>query len=219
MWADQVVPRLQARGLGIDRAARTLRLTGIGESAVVDLVGADLLGADNPQMATYARPDSVDLRISARGDGPGQAARVVADAISALSPRLDPYVFAHDEEGWDVALGARLGDRELAVAETGTAGYIGLLLGGAPFLLLAEQVRGANTDAIAMADAVRARAGADVGLAAIGHDSGDDMNVEIGIALGDQRIAASQTVFRGGDAGRRRSANAAIGELWRRLAE
>ena len=36
MWQDHVLPRLRARGLGADRAAETLRLSGIGESILVD---------------------------------------------------------------------------------------------------------------------------------------------------------------------------------------
>ena len=60
MWHDHALPRLRARGLGADRAAETLRLTGIGESAVVDLIGEDILRAEHPQVATYARVDAVE---------------------------------------------------------------------------------------------------------------------------------------------------------------
>ena len=35
MWRDEVLPRLRERGLGADRAVRTLRLTGVGESNLV----------------------------------------------------------------------------------------------------------------------------------------------------------------------------------------
>jgi hypothetical protein len=194
-----------------------LRLTGIGESAVVDLVGKELLAGQNPQLATYARPDSVDLRVSAVSDGHDSAARIVAEAIEALSPRIDAYVFAHDEEGWDVALGARMAGRDLAVAEAGTNGYLGLLLGGAPFLLHAEQVRRGDVSAIDLAEDVRTRSGAALGLAACYSETGEDASVDIGISLERRRREASTTVFRGGDAGRRRAANAAIAELWREL--
>ncbi len=65
MWRDHALPRLQALGLGVDRASETLRLTGIGESQLVDVIGVDLLERVNPRMATYARADSVDVRVSA----------------------------------------------------------------------------------------------------------------------------------------------------------
>jgi nicotinamide mononucleotide (NMN) deamidase PncC len=216
MWQDLVLPRLRARGLGLDRAATTLHLTGIGESMVVDVVGQDLLAADNPRMATYARPDFVDLRISAVGDATHTAEQLVASAVDTLSPRLDPYVFGRDDDDWEAVLGARLAGRSLAVAEAGTGGYLGLLLGTASFLSLAEQHPGAD-DAAALAREVRERAGADVGLAAVAVEHGDDMGVEIALAVGSKTKTASRTVFRGGDTGRRRSANAAITELWRHL--
>ncbi|HEY8439341.1 MAG TPA: molybdopterin-binding protein, partial [Candidatus Limnocylindrales bacterium] len=67
MWADEVLSRLRDRGTGADVATRTLRLAGIGESQVADLLGEPLLRATDPVVATYARADAVDVRISARG--------------------------------------------------------------------------------------------------------------------------------------------------------
>ena len=59
--------------------------------------------------------------------------------VASLSPRLDPYVFARGDEDWTAALARRIGGRRLATAEVGTGGYLGLLLGTAPFLLGPEQ--------------------------------------------------------------------------------
>lgn len=219
MWRDQALPRLRQRGLGLDRAVETLRLTGIGESALVDLVGKDLLERGNPRMATYARPDFVDLRVSAVSEGDRTASELVTTAVASLSPRLDPYVFGRGRDDWRVALGRRLGDRRLAVLETGTAGYLGLLLGGAPFLVWAEQRARVGEDPVALATEVRQRADAEVGLAAIAREAGDDMTVAIGIALDGRAVSAERSAFRGGETGRRRAANAAAAELWRVLGD
>jgi nicotinamide-nucleotide amidase len=218
MWRDHALPRLQARGLGLDRVAHTLRLTGIGESTVVDLIGEDLLERPNPRMATYARADSVDVRVSALGDGQHSGQALVDEAIRALSPRIDPYVFAHDHDGWPEALGRRLGGRSVAAFESGTGGYLALLLGAAPFLVHAELEPVPGSDAAALAAAVRVRGGADIGVAALAAESDDDMHVDIAVDTHERRWQTRQTVFRGGDAGRRRSANAAAAELWRGLA-
>jgi len=69
MWAEQVVPRLEARFALAPLRTRTVKTFGIGESAVVDLVG-DLLAAPGPQVEAgiYARDDGVHLRFSTRGD-------------------------------------------------------------------------------------------------------------------------------------------------------
>jgi nicotinamide-nucleotide amidase len=216
MWRDHVLPRLHARGLGLDRAVTTLHLVGIGESALVDVVGADLLAADNPRMATYARADFVDIRVSAVGSAERSAQAIVAEAVNELRPRVEPYLFAVDDQSWLDALGPLLGEGTLALAEVGTGGYLGMLLGTAPFVVLAER-RPTALDAVSLAADVRHRAEADFGLAAIARDQGDDMQVEIGLDLEGETDTVTRTAFRGGDTGRRRAANVAIAELWRRL--
>jgi hypothetical protein len=140
MWRDHALPRLHARGLGTDRAAETLRLAGIGESAVVDLIGEAILRIEQPQVATYARVDAVDLRVSAVGE-PGRSARTIVDeTVARLMPLVGPYVFARGEEGWPDALQRRLGTRRIATVEIGTAGQLGALLGTAPWLAAAELI-------------------------------------------------------------------------------
>ncbi|MEA2578185.1 MAG: hypothetical protein QOD78_1773, partial [Chloroflexota bacterium] len=67
MWADDALPRLRSRGLGADVAVRTYRLTGIGESQVAEILGEEILRTSNPEVATYARAEAVDVRISAVG--------------------------------------------------------------------------------------------------------------------------------------------------------
>ena len=95
MWAEQVLPRLADRGVGADLVVRTLRLHGIGESQVAELLGEALLRATNPVVATYARHEAVDVRISARTDGLRTADTLADEAeaavVGAAGPiRLDP---------------------------------------------------------------------------------------------------------------------------------
>jgi nicotinamide-nucleotide amidase len=45
MWAEQVLPRLAARGVGAESEVRTLRLHGVGESQVAELLGEPLLSS------------------------------------------------------------------------------------------------------------------------------------------------------------------------------
>src|SRR5436190_651224 len=81
MWSGWVLPRLEARGLGRSMASVTLRLTGIGESAIADRLG-DLLTGARPQVATYARADAVDIRIWTHADA--------GDEGGAHAPKGDP---------------------------------------------------------------------------------------------------------------------------------
>src|SRR4051812_19686553 len=133
MWTDHVLPRLRGRGAGTDVASRTLRLTGIGESQVADLLGVAMLRAHDPVVATYARADAVDVRISARG--PGQdgstATDRVAAAAAAVITTLGDYVWAEGATTWPEAIEAALGAVRgtLAIVEIGTGGSFATLLG------------------------------------------------------------------------------------------
>jgi nicotinamide-nucleotide amidase len=75
MWSGWVLPRLRERGLGQDAVVVTLRTTGLGESMIAQRLGRLLDRDANPTVATYARHDAVDIRISARpgaGPSPGE---------------------------------------------------------------------------------------------------------------------------------------------------
>lgn len=223
MWRDAVLPRLRARGLGADRAAETLRLTGIGESSLVDVIGDATLRQRNPEVATYARVDAVDVRISATGDATRTARSLVDEALAELLPRLERYVFAHGDETWPDAIERRLHGRTLAVVELGTAGQLGALLGPKRWLRLAQQVAPGTALAKSQRGArgwaahVRTVAGTDIGIAVIARERKGDMPVQIAVSMGARTSVVSRLAFLGGDQGRRRAANLACAELWTRL--
>ena len=195
MWRDHALPRLRARGLGADRAAETLRLTGIGESAVVDLIGEDdPARPTQPQVATYARLDAVDLRVSAVGE-PGRPARRIVDetVATAHAARRDLPLRARRRR---LARGARASGsagRRLATVEVGTAGQLGALLGTAPWLVAPSSRPGRRHEGLDLAepgDAPCGRGRAPTsGLAVRARASDDDMRVEVAVDLDGVRHA------------------------------
>src|ERR1035437_1076143 len=100
MWQGWVLPRLRERGLGQERVTRTYRLTGIGESLVAALLGEALLRAANPIVATYARADAVDVRISAIAEAGRPAATVVDEAETVVLAALRQYVWGRADDTW-----------------------------------------------------------------------------------------------------------------------
>lgn len=225
MWRDAVLPRLRDRGLGADRAAETLRLTGIGESLIAELIGEEVLRRRNPEVATYARVDAVDVRVSATGDGVTSARELVDGAVATLLPVLGSYVFARGDEGWPEAIGRRVRGRTVAIAEVGTAGQLAGILGRMPWLHEAR-VLGARTPAArahrtarAWAETIRAEAGTDVGLALIARPRKGDLAVTVAVADGTRTTQLRTLAFLAGEQGRRRAANAACAELWARLGD
>jgi len=135
MWSDEAWPRLRERGVGRGMVVRTLRLSGIGESQVADLLG-ETLRATNPVVATYARHEAVDVRISAfdepgAGDRPARPAAELADAAeAAVLALVGEHVWARGTTSWAEAVDAALAARGLTLATTeiGTQGALATLL-------------------------------------------------------------------------------------------
>ena len=140
MLADEVLPRLERLGLGTDVAVRTYRLTGIGESQLADRLGDALLRRPNPEVATYARVDAVDVRISAVGDGTATAEALVEGAAREVLAAAGEFVWATGDVSWTTAIGERFDALgwSLSVVEIGAAGQLAALFGDVPWLRFSE---------------------------------------------------------------------------------
>jgi len=212
MWTDEAVPRLARLGLGAPVAARTYRLTGIGESQVAEILGETLLRATNPIVATYARVEAVDVRISA----------VTGDTT------------------WSDAIGARLVDLDwtLGTVEIGTGGSVAALFADAPWLRFAEAVAldddvgpdtGAETgaeagtatghDLVPFARRAREQGGTEVGLAVRACPGTGDTAVSIAVSTPDGERQVHRVVFLTGPLGRSRAALAVAALLFEVLRE
>jgi len=225
MWADHALPRLRSRGLGTDVAVRTYRLMGIGESQVAEMLGEDLLRRKNPEVATYARAEAVDVRISAVGDSDATGAtltavRLVEEASAIVTERLGDHIWAEGGATWADAIGARLEDRGwgLALAELGTRGQVTTLFGDVAWLALAE-VRPDDQDAggatlTELARGIRDRAGVEVGLAVRARERGGDTAVSVAVVTPVSEHRETRRAFLGGSHGRTRAALTAAGVLF-----
>lgn len=223
MWIDWVLPRLHERGLGHDRAAVTLRTAGIGESALADLLGPDLLRAANPVVATYARSDAVDVRISAAAADGRSAEEVIAPLEAEIRQRLGAHVWARGEVSWARAIGNELAAAgwSLAVSEVGTGGALAALLAELDRLAATESRRAApalaGSDPLALAEAARDGANADVGIGVVATPRGADTAVDIAVVTPRGAHRESRVAFLGGQFGRVRAGLAGAAVLLERL--
>jgi molybdenum cofactor synthesis domain-containing protein len=231
MWADWVLPRLEARGPGRDQDVRTLRLTGIGESQVAERLGEALLRAANPVIATYARSDAVDVRIAARpeggnGSGPRRSAADVADAAEAqVLAAVGEHVWARGDTTWRAAIAERLDHLgwRVAAVEIGLGGELTALFGDVAWLERTESRQDAgNANPAASspsgvleeaAERVRREAGTDVGIAVRATEHASDMAVTVAIATPIRTHTERRLVFLGGAQGRSRAALTAAAVL------
>jgi nicotinamide-nucleotide amidase len=195
MWSERVVPRLRERGVGRERVVRTLRLIGIGESQLADELGALLRGTD-PVVATYARADAVDIRITAVSDAPAgdASARRAADAAAdraeaAVMARVGDHVWGRDDATWPAVVGAALErlDRRLALVEIGTGGRLAALLADTPGLLESRSM------------ATQARAALELDPSGTGPDGLDRLVADVAAETGAEWVLGLAVLPRGQD--------------------
>ncbi|HEX8221839.1 MAG TPA: CinA family nicotinamide mononucleotide deamidase-related protein, partial [Chloroflexia bacterium] len=141
MWEIEVEPRL--RELSPTRiVSRTLKVLGMGESAVEQVV-VDLMSGANPTLAPYAKQDGIHLRITAKAGTEEMARKMIQPVEEQVRSRLGLAIYGADEEspaGAVLGLLERAGTR-LAVLEVGE-GAIGCV---SSQLGTSEQVVGAIT--------------------------------------------------------------------------
>lgn len=221
MWTSEVLPRLAARGVGADSEVRTLRLIGIGESQLAEELGEAMLRADNPIVATYARHEAVDIRISARAAAGRSAVELAEEAERAVMAIVGDHVWARGSTTWAAALDETLTARgwTLATCERGSSGALVQLLRELSALRRAEVLPIATepVDDASEAERIRRAASADVGLAIRVAPAGEDSEVRMAIAWPGGVRSDHQLAFMRGSQGVDRAATAAASVLLRVL--
>jgi nicotinamide-nucleotide amidase len=192
MWEHEVVPRLRPH-VGASIFSRTLRVAGLGESTVEERLDP-LLHSANPTVATYAKRDAVDVRLTAKATTVEEARAQVEELETRARALLGQHVFGTDDDTPQAVVAAMLIERGLSLAtmESCTGGLLASLLTdvpgisavyrgglvsysaamkeawGVPADVLAAHGTVSEETARAMAQAVRQRLGADVGIAVTG---------------------------------------------------
>ncbi len=204
MWEQEVIPRLSPHTGGLI-FTRILRVWGLGESAVEERLDP-LLHSTNPTIATYAKSDAIDVRITAKAETREMAEQQVAEMEAQARQLLRHHVFGVDKDTLQSIIGRYLTERKqtLAVMESLTGGllsstitdvpsssnyFIGGLVTyntelkmqmGVPRQIIEQYGAISEETARAMAHAVRDRLAADYGLGitgVVGPDKEEDKPV------------------------------------------
>lgn len=194
MFTDTVVPLLQRELPRQIFVCHTLRTSGIGESALAEIIDAPLQRfiADGLELGYCARPGQVDIRLVARTPN---AEMLVANAEGVVVPLLGRYLYSLEDEDLEAVIVRELTARKqtLALAESCTGGWIAhritnvpgasavLIAGLVTYANAAKEIfagvrletlatHGAVSEAVAreMAEGARAATGADFALAVTG---------------------------------------------------
>jgi nicotinamide-nucleotide amidase len=198
MVADELIPRISARGAKPSKnvvMSWTLRTTGIGESALFDLLGDIGHTVEGLQPAFLPSVEGTDIRLTSRDVPQAEAVQRLERAVEQLRSKIGAYVYG--EGGSDLASVVldicKADGIKLAVAESCTGGLLGaritavpgssaVFLGGvmaydnsAKIELLGVdptmiETNGAVSEPVAnaMASGVRKRLSADIGIAITG---------------------------------------------------
>jgi len=124
MWENEVIPRLTPFTGGLI-FTRILRVWGLGESAVEERLGS-VIHSNNPTVATYAKSDAIDVRITAKAETREQAELQVAEMETQIRLILGHYIFGVDRDTLQSVIGMYLSSRNqwLAVMESITGGLL-----------------------------------------------------------------------------------------------
>jgi nicotinamide-nucleotide amidase len=193
MWEEEVAPELLRRHTGTVLIKRTLKTAGIGESNVDEML-SPLLKSTNPSIGIYARADGVQVRIGAKADTP-DAARALIEPIEAEARRiLGAHLWGADDDTFESVLGRMLKQRglTLAVMESCSGGLLADTITNVPgssayfrggivsYATEVKEIMGVDPAVIAkhgvvspetaaaMAEAVRERLRADIGMGVTG---------------------------------------------------
>lgn len=124
MWEQEVIPRLTPYTGGLI-FTRILRVAGLGESAVEERLD-EVLHTNNPTIATYAKSDAIDVRITAKAETREKAEEMVAGMEAQVRRHLGHHIFGTDKDTLQSVVGKLLSERNqwLAVMESVTGGLL-----------------------------------------------------------------------------------------------
>ncbi|MCB1025283.1 MAG: competence/damage-inducible protein A [Acidobacteria bacterium] len=127
MFSDLVLPRL-ARSAGETFVRRrSLRVAGMGESALDELIAPIYTAYDNPQTATLFNKSEIEVQLTAQGSTAEEAEKLIDELADKIVEKLGIAVFALHGETMEEVVGKMLAERgeTISVAESCTGGLIG----------------------------------------------------------------------------------------------
>lgn len=125
MLEEEVIPYLSQYQQGILHS-KVLRICGIGESAMEEMIQDIIDGQSNPTIAPYAKEGEVTLRITAKAKDKEEAEALIAPIEEEVRDRLGEYIYGEGNTNLEEVVGKLLIDSQLtiATAESCTGGLL-----------------------------------------------------------------------------------------------
>ncbi len=125
MFEESLLPYLSKFQDGV-LFSKTLRIIGIGESQVEEMIEDIIDNSTNPTVAPYAKEGEVILRITAKAKNKDEAEKLVLPVEKSIRDRLGNQVYGEGETSIEEVLGKMLVDNNLSIAtaESCTGGLL-----------------------------------------------------------------------------------------------
>ena len=129
LWETSFKPYLRREAQRQGRSflnSLLVRMVGIGESAMEEKIIDLIKDQTNPTLAPYASRGEVALRITSKSDDQEHNRALIKKTLEMVKERLGPYIYGFDQDNLETVVGRMLNDRgwRLALAESCTGGLI-----------------------------------------------------------------------------------------------
>ena len=115
VWQKEVLPRLKPHIKGEVILRRTLKIFGMSEAEVGELV-RPWMSLSNPTAGVYAKTDGIQVRLGAKASSAGAAQQIIADAEAQMRSLLGDHIWGTDDETLETVIGKLLTGKGLTLA-------------------------------------------------------------------------------------------------------
>jgi nicotinamide-nucleotide amidase len=126
MFNDYIMPELEKLSRGQRIAKRLLKVTGLGESALDDMISAIYTPYTNPQTTILFTDSEIEIHLTATAETIARAEEIVDELADKLEEKLGDHVYTTTGERLESVIGDRLLLKRytIATAESCTGGLI-----------------------------------------------------------------------------------------------
>lgn len=125
MFEDKIVPYLKEKSKHII-ISHTLKVIGIGESAIQEMLGDIMANQSNPTIALYAKEGEVHIRVTAKDENIYEADDKIKEIERKISSILGINIYGYDEDTLESVVHKLLQEKRMTIAfaESCTGGML-----------------------------------------------------------------------------------------------
>jgi len=114
----------------IIKKSKTLKITGLGEASVNELIRDYMNKQTNFSFGIYANPEDIQVQVTIQAPTEKEVEKLLQSSVNQLTKMLGDYIYGSDEETIEEVVGNLLKTKKLklAVAESCTGGMLGEMI-------------------------------------------------------------------------------------------